>query len=99
MTFQVNIPDRTPALSCIVCHKALVNEIDLADNQPRDGVVCNTHGNYGSRVYDSLNANEYLEFNVCDDCLVKASNRGEIVHVTRTTLPPVFTYDTARLAP
>lgn len=32
-------------------------------------------GNYGSRVHDCLVANEYLQVNVCDDCLVERSDR------------------------
>lgn len=73
------------ALPCIVCRKELRNEMPGAENQPRDGVAATTHGNYGSRVWDSLDGT-FLEFNVCDDCLTEAGDRGAI-SVARTKRP------------
>jgi hypothetical protein len=40
------------ALPCIVCGKHLVNVFEDAENQPADGLVITTHGNYGSTVFD-----------------------------------------------
>ena len=41
------------ALPCIVCDKPLMNVFRGDVNQPSDGVAVTTHGNYGSRVWDS----------------------------------------------
>lgn len=68
---------RMAALPCIVCHKELNNVIEGADNQPNDGVACYTHGNYGSRVFDDLGGH-HLDFNICDECLIKASEQGRV---------------------
>lgn len=65
------------ALPCVVCGRTLRNVMDETDNQPSDGVVCQTRGNYGSTVFDSFNG-EKLEFNLCDPCLVKADEQGRI---------------------
>jgi hypothetical protein len=55
------------------------------DNQPRDGVACTTSGNYGSTVFDPMNG-EFLEFNLCDPCLVAAGEKGR-VWIARTERP------------
>jgi len=59
--------ERKTDFPCLICGKVLYREFD-DEGQPRDGVVCHTHGNYGSRVFDDLHG-EYLSFNICDDCL------------------------------
>ena len=66
-------------LPCIVCKTPLRNALNDVDNQPEDGVAAQTHGNYGSTVWDSFHG-EYLEFNVCDECLRAAGEAG-LVHV------------------
>ena len=73
------------ALPCIVCGKALRNVFDDAGNQPNDGVVLTTHGNYGSTVYDSFTG-EFLEVNLCDPCLVRAGEQGRVLEA-RTRRP------------
>lgn len=75
------------ALPCIVCDKPLRNVFIEAGNQPRDGVCVQTRGNYGSAVWDSFDG-EFLEFNICDDCLVKAGEKGQ-VWAARTKRPIV----------
>jgi len=65
------------ALPCILCGKQLRNVYRDVDNQPNDGVVCFTSGNYGSTVFDSFNG-ERLEFNCCDNCLVEAGAKGRV---------------------
>lgn len=62
---------------CLVCGKELERAFRDAEGQPADGVMCETHGNYGSTVYDSMDG-EALAFNVCDDCLVAAGEQGRI---------------------
>ena len=66
------------ALPCIVCRRELNNVFEDLSNQPYDGVACFTGGNYGSRVFDSFDGQK-LEFNVCDECLVKAGEDGLIL--------------------
>lgn len=65
------------ALPCIVCGKRLDGYFDGEQNHPGHGVACSTHGNYGSTIFDEIDGH-YLEFNVCDDCLIKASERGHV---------------------
>jgi len=66
------------ALPCIICGTPLRNALrGDVDNQPLDGVCCLTHGNYGSTVFDSFNG-EFLEFNICDPCLVGAGAEGRV---------------------
>lgn len=63
------------ALPCIVCKKTLRNALNDVENQPENGVAAQTSGNYGSTVWDSFSG-EFLEFNVCDDCLRAAGEAG-----------------------
>ena len=79
------------ALPCVVCGKALRNAFEDAENQPSDGVACTTHGNYGSTVYDPVLTGEFIEFNLCDECLVRAGEQGRIY--TARTRRPVFMTD------
>ncbi len=76
------------ALPCIVCGKHLVNVFEDAENQPADGLVITTHGNYGSTVFDPMDGN-FLEFNVCDECIVRAGEQGR-VYTARTSKPVVL---------
>ena len=64
---------------CIVCGVELDN-VDPNDdaNQPYDGVMVSTRGNYGSTVFDPENG-EFLLFIVCDECLVKAGEQGRVL--------------------
>ncbi len=71
------------ALPCIICGTALKNVWEDAENQPGDGVACITEGNYGSTVYDPVLSGEFLEFNVCDVCLVRAGQQGRIYTARR----------------
>lgn len=76
------------ALPCIVCGASLRNVWDDLHNQPEGGVAVTTHGNYGSTVYDSMHGN-FLEFNVCDPCLVRAGEQGRVL-TARTERPVVL---------
>jgi len=79
-------------LSCLICDKELVNIHNNISNQPNYGVVCKTYGNYGSGVYDSF-TEEYLEFNLCDSCLIKASRKNQIIVTTKTKDRKLFKLD------
>lgn len=74
------------ALPCIVCGEPLKNVWEDTQNQPDDGVACTTSGNYGSTVWDPVLTGEFLEFNICDPCLVRAGQQGR-VYVARTRRP------------
>lgn len=76
------------ALPCIVCGKRLVNVFEDAENQPHGGLAITTHGTYGSTIFDPMDGN-FLEFNLCDECLVEAGERGR-VYTARTSKPVVL---------
>ena len=77
-------PERKEDFPCIICGMVLYREMD-DEGQPRDGVVCHTSGNYGSRVFDDLHG-EYLTFNICDPCLQDRANADRIF-ITQGSLP------------
>jgi len=60
---------------CLVCGKELLAEED-ALNCVCDGVHCDSHGNYGSKVYDALVDHKKASFAICDFCWEKADERG-----------------------
>lgn len=73
------------ALPCIVCGSVLTNVEPHVENQPDGGLTCITYGQYGSTVFVPMNG-EFLEFNVCDPCMVKAGERGRVLSA-RTKRP------------
>lgn len=77
------------ALPCIKCGRELRNVFPgHVENQPNDGVVFTTSGNYGSRVFDSLNGS-ILEITICDPCLVEAGEWGRVI-TARRAVPVVY---------
>lgn len=68
----------TDALACITCGRKLRNVTDDADNQPSDGIAFNSHGHYGSTVFDPMDGT-YLEFNICDPCVKTAGEWGRVL--------------------
>lgn len=75
-------------LPCIVCGKALESAVRSVGsrtdpNQPSEGTVFSSHGNYGSTVWDPMTGVDMLEINVCDPCLVE--HAGRVLHVKRVT--------------
>jgi len=81
------------ALPCIVCAKTLTNVFEDVVNQPKGGTIFRSSGNYGSTVFDEIDAS-FLEVNICDDCLKAASEQQQILtatrieHVTRSEYQP-----------
>ncbi len=74
---------------CIICGKPLRRVMPMTPAQPANGVMCSTHGNYGSTVFDDLDG-ERLHFNICDACLTTAGEQGRIVvaqHYQNLTAP------------
>lgn len=63
---------------CLVCGKELHNSWVEAENQPNDGVYLETHGNYGSTVFDGSFDGERLDMALCDPCLVEAGEQGRV---------------------
>jgi hypothetical protein len=82
------------ALPCLVCGAVLRNVLDEVDNQPDGGTACTTEGHYGSTVWDPMNG-EFLEFNVCDECLTRAGEQGR-VYAARTKRPVYVVDDKGR---
>lgn len=77
-------PDTHPELDkcpfpCIVCGRDFCNVVSVEScaNQPYEGAVFTSHGNYGCTVFDEIDGAK-LEVNVCDDCLKEARNRGHV---------------------
>lgn len=63
-------------MNCIVCGLLLERCFPDTQYQPSDGLICDTYGNYGSRVYDSLGP-EHRIFWICDECF------GARIHLTK----------------
>lgn len=63
---------------CLVCGIELEpTHPELCPTQPNEGVMISTAGNYGSRVWDSMDG-YVLAVVICDDCLVKAADMGRV---------------------
>lgn len=70
---------------CIICGIKLYRENEDYIAQPRNGVVCSTHGNYGSTAYDPLDGTS-LVFNICDPCL-RMTRDNKMLFERRHALP------------
>lgn len=68
---------RTECLPCIVCGKTLYEVFNESSNQAQDGLAFKSYGQYGSTVFDPCNG-EYLEINICDECITKAGEEGRV---------------------
>jgi len=75
---------------CFVCGKEL--ERVVADNpmQPYGGVICSTHGNFGSKLMDSMFPEDDVRFIVCDDCMIERQDRIRTIVVER--VKPTVSY-------
>lgn len=63
-------------MKCLCCGKQLecVHPTE-APNQPSDGIIAYSCGNFGSGVFDSIYGEEQLVFYVCDECLRARKSR------------------------
>lgn len=62
-------------LPCFKCDKILEPVMPDSDrNQPYNATRFETHGQYGSSVFDE-NDGSLLEINICDECLVKSKDK------------------------
>lgn len=59
--FEEAVPEKR---ACLCCSK----ELELRATGPAGGTLWTTHGNYGSRLFDSASS-DFLEAVVCDECL------------------------------
>jgi hypothetical protein len=66
-------------LPCFVCNKKLESSwgepFNDYTNTPHAGTIFTSHGNYGSTVFDPMDAPEDLEITICDTCLVSLRER------------------------
>lgn len=67
-------------MHCLICDKPLeTEEAEVGDTlcsfPVYGGILCQTHGNYGSTKYDPLFEDEILHFVICDECLVKKADK------------------------
>jgi len=70
------------ALPCFKCNKPL-RQVDRdvtlpAENQPYEGTAFTTHGHYGSTIFDPMDG-QFLEINICDECLAVAADEYRIL--------------------
>lgn len=77
--------DPSESFPCIICGCRLDRVTDSFEGQPDDGVMCQSHGNYGSTVFDPEDLS-YLAFNICDNCIVEKAQQGRVM-VTRSFMP------------
>jgi hypothetical protein len=75
-------------LPCIVCGKELEPSDAEGDNQPHGGTVFETHGHYGSTVFDPMWTPKYLEVTFCDECLVERGGQGRVLLFQRIEKRP-----------
>ena len=66
---------------CLICERA----IEADDIAVHDATVWRSDGNFGSKVYDSLAGDVFLEAFVCDECLLRKKSLIDEVVVRRTT--------------
>ncbi len=66
-------------MQCIKCEKHLHKATD-DPLQPRYGIVCSSHGNYGSTVFDPVSEDARMVLHVCDECL---EGNPQLVHIFR----------------
>ena len=88
-------------LPCIRCGKGLEpafrrryepEDATPPVNQPAGGTMFVSYGQYGSTVFDpeGRSGREFLEINVCDECMLLAASQGCILHALpeRQAPPP-----------
>lgn len=68
--------------SCFVCDAKLEPALSYPGsaeiNQPYAATTFYAYGQYGSTVFDPLDAS-YLELNICDECLVQNAKKQNVL--------------------
>lgn len=68
-------------LSCIVCGYQPEKAYNgCTDNQPYKATVFASTGHYGSTFFDPMTSGEFIEINICDECLNRAIDKQQILH-------------------
>lgn len=88
------------SVPCIICDKELDHVFHqrppnvLGDellNQPSDGLVFRSNGNYGSTIFDPINDFESLEIAICDDCIKEKRKEKKVLMTITTRVSPKYT--------
>lgn len=76
-------------LPCIVCGKELEDAAPShpTTNQPWEANIFFSYGHYGATAFDEVNG-QFLEINVCTECLIENSRRGRILKGTPSPPAP-----------
>lgn len=79
---------------CICCGDWLIAE--FVDDDPLtispiyDGLIFRASGNFGSRIFDPISIEEYLQVIICDDCIKRNVKRVTRIHnIERVTTSDV----------
>lgn len=71
-------------LTCIKCEKTFEPAWRDDDQAPPNGgLLFISYDNYGSRLFNSENGNEYLVVIICDECADRAADAGNVMHTKR----------------
>jgi len=86
-------------VKCISCDTFLQDAIpETSEGDPRQqpnyGLVCYSHGNFGSALFDPMDGASSLEFYLCDECAKKKAEIIYFVEARATKAENVFmTFD------
>lgn len=71
---------------CFICEKelgaAFGHKQDDSYREPAYGTMFRAIGNYGSTIFDNIGS-DYLEINICDECLFNRRNKTKLIVVKR----------------
>lgn len=89
--------------NCILCDKELEFDCeDIFDQETyyipsiNNALVCESVGNYGSTIFDSLDEDEVLQFYICDDCAQRKADKiryFKIYRLRRTEIKERKTFE------
>jgi hypothetical protein len=74
-------PTPVPLLQCIICDTSFESAVPegFGENQPSEGTVFTSSGQYGSTAFDPLDGS-VLEITICDPCLrAKAAKQRVLI--------------------
>jgi hypothetical protein len=77
-------------LTCLCCGRKFTTEgpQDWDDAPPSEGLLFIARGNYGSTVYDPPPGHEeYLLVVICDQCILDAAGKQNVMHVVHWRQP------------
>lgn len=77
-------------MTCFTCDRELTPVWPSSEGQFEDAVMFETHGNYGSTVFDPQDTRYSLLIQICDLCLVERKDRVKMILTERPF--PKITY-------